>query len=150
MEHRKYNISDIIKKLSEYIDREEYPIIAEFAYQYPVPRQYIYEMEKNKDREDLTEEERSIYIRLSDTIKKLHDKAEVYLLKKEPNQAKAIFVLKQPAYGYTDRQEVVNDTQINIAFSIPRPALDQGETIPTVDITPKLGKKTAKSKGKKP
>lgn len=138
MMHRKYDVDKLIKNLHDYIDKIEYPVLAEFAYKHRIPRQYIYEIAKNKDRDDVTEEERDAYQALSDAIKRLHDKAEAYLLKTEPCYSKAIFVLKQPAFGYTDRQDIATDTQITVNFNIPRPS---ASPLPTVDITPKLGGK---------
>lgn len=84
-------LKKLIAKIEAYIESEEIPIVAEFAYKNNIGRQALYEHKE-----------------LSDTIKKLIAKKEANLEKMGLvgviNPTMAIFSLKQ--LGWRDKQEV--------------------------------------------
>lgn len=100
---RKYDINDVIEKFEEYIKKEEEPLVQEFALNYGISRPRLYELaEENKE--------------LSDTIKKAIEKQEVFLLKGatrgQLNPTFCIFRLKQPCFGYNDKQEIEHNGKL--------------------------------------
>jgi hypothetical protein len=93
----KFKVDDIIEALNRYIDDTEDPLIKEFCLQYGISSVHFYKLAKSNDE-------------LSKTIKRATDKQEVYLVRVATDAVKsptgAIFRLKQPVHGYTDRQDV--------------------------------------------
>jgi hypothetical protein len=89
------NRKEIAAMLEAYTDSKDIPVLAEFAYQNNIRRDYLYEMAK--DDEDL-----------SNAIKRCAEKKEAQLeiksLKGEINPTQAIFSLKQ--LGWTDKQGI--------------------------------------------
>ena len=85
------DIEDIKIKLQEYIDTEDLPILAEFAYTNDIPRQTFYD-----------------YKEFSTLVKKLFDKKESQLEKLGAfnmiNNTMAVFSLKQ--LGWRDKQDI--------------------------------------------
>lgn len=96
-EYTPERIEQILINLDLYIANTDIPIVAEFAYQNRIPRQYLYEIEE-----------------LTDTIKRLIDKKEANLermgLENKINQTMAIFSLKQ--LGWKDKKEIEHSGQI--------------------------------------
>ena len=94
-------IVDIKERLSKYIESEQIPIIAEFAYKNDIPRQTFYDYEE-----------------FSTLLKKLMDKKESQLeklsLTGDVNTTMAIFSLKQ--LGWTDKQEMKVDGGVQIVY----------------------------------
>jgi predicted CopG family antitoxin len=84
-------ISEALSALKKYIEETEIPIIAEFAFNYNIRRQLLYELPE-----------------FSDTIKALIEKKEANLergaLTGKINVTMAIFSLKQN--GWRDKQEI--------------------------------------------
>lgn len=95
MKPKVINEDDLIDALEKYIEAESIPIIAEFAYKYPINRTYLYKLAENNNT-------------LRDTIKNLIDKKESALEKKglnnEINSTMAIFSLKQ--LDWTDTKNI--------------------------------------------
>lgn len=95
--YTKQRIKEILINLEIYIANTCIPIIAEFAYQNEIPRQYLYEIKE-----------------LSDTIKRLIDKKEANLerlaLDNKINHVMAIFSLKQ--LGWKDKSEVDHNVKV--------------------------------------
>ena len=95
----KPQVEQIKKLLCEYIEKEDIPIIAEFAYKHDVPRNTLYD-----------------YPEFSTLIKKMIDKKESALEKKalkgDVNSTMAIFSLKQ--LGWRDKQEMEHSGQVGI------------------------------------
>ena len=94
-------IVDIKERLSKYIESEQIPIIAEFAYKNDIPRQTFYDYEE-----------------FSTLLKKLMDKKESQLeklsLTGDVNTTMAIFSLKQ--LGWTDKQEMQLNGGVQIVY----------------------------------
>jgi hypothetical protein len=94
---RKYNVDDIIEKMDKYIRQNDEPLIQEFILDYGISKAHLYELEKESEG-------------LSDAIKKCIQKQEVYLLRnasvKAIDPVFTMFRLKQPCFGYKDKQEV--------------------------------------------
>lgn len=90
IEYTQEKIQEIVKKLNEYIENTDIPIIAEFAYKNDIRKATLYEIPE-----------------LSYCIKKLIEKKEAQLEKgalyNKVNQTMAIFSLKQ--IGWTDKTE---------------------------------------------
>jgi hypothetical protein len=100
---KKYDPIDIAKRLDNYIKEEDNPILPGFCIQQGNPcKDTLYELAKN-----CTE--------LSDSIKRAVDKQEAFYEKGaangEVNPTFAIFKLKQPQHGWTDKQQI--DTNVN-------------------------------------
>lgn len=99
---KQFNIDDIIEKLNIYIDETEEPFIQEFCLNYNISRVHFYELSKSSSE-------------LSNTIKKCLLKQELYIVKNASknkiNPAFSMFRLKQPCFGYTDKQEVVSQNE---------------------------------------
>ena len=96
-EYTKERIEEILISLDTYIAQTDIPIVAEFAYQYEVRRQALYEYEE-----------------FSDTLKRLIDKKEAQLerkaLDREIDHTMAIFSLKQ--LGWRDKKEIEHSGEI--------------------------------------
>ncbi len=105
-----YDVNDIVEKLNTYIKEHEEPMITEFCLEYDISRQYLYEL---KDKELNNNNSK-----LADTIKKAIEKEEMFLVKnaerQKINPVFAMFRLKQPTFGYKDKQEIEsNNTNTN-------------------------------------
>jgi hypothetical protein len=116
---RKHNIDEIIEKLNDYINTTEIPVIAEFAYQNNIRRDYLYELAKTNDE-------------LTNAIKRIIEKKEAQLeiksLKGEINSTQAIFSLKQ--LGWKDKQEIeTKNTHINGNDDIPRMTFEEKKAL---------------------
>ena len=94
----KVNIEDLINDVDDYLKHANPPIVAKYAHQHGITRQYLYELAK-KDED------------LSDAIKRISEAKEAMLeekaLKGQYNASMAIFSLKQ--LGWRDKQEEKND-----------------------------------------
>ena len=84
---------ELARLLKEYIEWEDMPILAEFAYKNGVPKSSLYDIDE-----------------LSDLMEKCRNKKEAYLetnaLKGKINPSMAIFSLKQ--LGWTDKVDTKN------------------------------------------
>jgi len=105
----KFKVEDIIIALNKYINEIEQPFIQEFALNYDISREHLYELSrKNKD--------------LSDTIKKAIEKQELYMLKnaseRKIDPTFTIFRLKQPCFGYKDKHELDQNINQDIKIKI--------------------------------
>lgn len=107
---KKFDINDIIEKLEQYIADNEEPMILEFCVNYGINRSYLYELSEKEANNNND-------YRLTDTIKRAIQKEECFLVKnaerQKINPVFAMFRLKQPAFGYKDKQEV-ESTNVNI------------------------------------
>lgn len=104
----KYDRDSIISALNDYIDNTDDPMLQEFCSQSSsMPcRDTIYEWAKENKF-------------LSDTLKRLQTKQECFLARaKDINPVMAIFRLKQPQHGYTDKQEVKHDVNSTIVVKV--------------------------------
>lgn len=102
------DVEDMTEKLDEYIENTANPLIEEFLLSYKCSKARFYEL--SKDNEEL-----------ADTIKRAIAKQEVYLQKQAFITPGAIgfinFKLKQPAFGWTDKQEITNNLTFQTDFS---------------------------------
>lgn len=106
---KKHDENKIIEKMLDYIAKTDEPMIQEFCLNNDINRQYLYDMaSNNKD--------------LNDTIKKLMEKQEMYLIKNAEtgkiNPTFAIFRLKQKPFCWTDKQELEtkNETKLTVTL----------------------------------
>jgi hypothetical protein len=94
-------LMELCEKLNKYIDDEDIPILAEFAYQNNVHRQRLYE-----------------YPELADTIKRCIEKKEANLekfgLTGEINTTMAIFSLKQLGWNDGRSINIINNSEKTI------------------------------------
>lgn len=92
-----YDPEEVADKLLAYIDETEDPMVEEFCFLNPYSKDTVYRLEKK-------------CVRLSDAIKKLHAKQMIRTIrlaeKGKINPTWAIFKMKQPCYGMTDKQEM--------------------------------------------
>lgn len=87
-------LNTIYNDLSEYIESNEDPTLAGFVSVYSIDGKFV-NSEYLSDRKEFSElSKRSI------------KKQEAFLLRQYKNPAMAIFRLKQPQHGYTDKREV--------------------------------------------
>lgn len=104
----KYDPLEIAKKLDDYIDSNKNPIIAKFCIEPGNPcKDTVYELAKTCEE-------------LSYSIKRAVDKQEAYVeegaMNGTVNPTFAIFKLKQPQHGWTDKQQI--DSNISGALEI--------------------------------
>ena len=101
-----YNADELAKKLDEYIDNTDDPIIEEFC------------MINRMSRDTLHRHSQESVV-LSDTIKRCHAKQIIRTQRLaesgDINTTFAIFKLKQKCYGWTDKQEV---EQVNLNYDM--------------------------------
>lgn len=100
----KVKINDILAAVDPYLEEADPPIVAEFAHQQGITRQYLYELAaRQKSKGDG---------RLSDAIKRLSESKEIALergaLSGRYSPSVAIFSLKQ--LGWSDKPPVVPET----------------------------------------
>ena len=104
---RTHDVKQITSNLQEYINTHDDPTIQGFCIEQDLSKDYLYQL---ADRE----EEDSI--NLSRTIKKAIAKQEQYLISLATpgriNPAFAMFRLKQPCHGWTDKQELQVDAKV--------------------------------------
>ena len=104
-----YDVKDIIEKLNTYIDETEEPMVIEFTLNYRIGKTQFYELAKNNEE-------------LSNSIKRLTQKEEMFLLKnaerQKINPVFAMFRLKQPAFGYKDNTEVETSGETTVTNKI--------------------------------
>lgn len=106
-----YKAEEVAKDLEKYIKETEDPMIEEFCLPKDRPgKDTLYRLEKECTK-------------LSDAIKSCHAKQQVRTVRNveagKMNPTWAIFKMKQPCYGWTDKQEIehsgeVTNKQINI------------------------------------
>lgn len=103
----KYDPIVLAEQLDVYIDSTDDPQLAEFCLPRNMPcRDTINELSKNCKE-------------LSDSLKRMYSKQEVYLSRcgnGELHSTMCIFRLKQPVHGYTDKQQI--DQNISGALEI--------------------------------
>lgn len=103
----KYKL-ELLKKLVEYIETEDYPTVPDFCRKNKISKQRIYEFasDKSLNKDDLGKEPLGKYF--SDAIQKMVNNQEAFIEDNAINNkiplAFAIFKLKQ--LGWTDRQQV--------------------------------------------
>ena len=93
-------IADLVKKFIEYIDINDNPIIKEFCYLNDILVDALYDNEE-----------------FSHLLKKSMYKKEAFLeaggLTNQINTGMAIFTLKQPAHGWSDKQQIEHGGKID-------------------------------------
>ena len=101
-----YDKQIIKDRLVSYINNTPDPNLLEFCSDFNNPhRDTIYEWSTDKEID-------KIY-KFSDILKRLHDKQEMFLIRANGvNPVMAIFRLKQPSFGYKDKQEVALDANV--------------------------------------
>lgn len=94
---KQYNVDDIVKAFDEYITANDEPLVQEFALNYGISRTHLYELSNSNSN-------------LSDIINKCLVKQEIYLVRNAStnkiNPVFTMFRLKQPSFGYKDKQEI--------------------------------------------
>ena len=103
---RQYTAQEMIEDLREYISKTDDPMIEEFLLGVPYCKDTLHR-HKAESKE------------LSDTIKEIHNRQQVRTVRKveqgEMPVAWAIFKMKQPVYGWTDKQvieQTIKDTTV--------------------------------------
>lgn len=108
-----YNVDDIVIAFNKYIDETEDSLVQEFAYNYGINRDTLYELAKDS-------------IKLSDTMSRAIQKQEIYLLK-QGTKVKTLdsnivrLRLIQPCHNFQDKQTISADITARPALS---PALE--------------------------
>lgn len=117
----KWDESEIIAKLEGYIDNNEYVTVKDFCVKHKISSKMFNEI-AGKCKE------------LKDLVQFIHDKREVWLENNALNgnirDTFAIFALKQPTLGWTDKQQIEQtvDSSVNIIFdTAPMRKLESGE-----------------------
>lgn len=87
-------LQTIYNDFSEYIEKTEDPTIVGFCSSYEIDNKYVHK--------DFISERKEYSV----LVKKAIGKQEDYLLHQFKNPTLAIFRLKQPQHGYTDKREV--------------------------------------------
>ena len=125
---------EVWKAFQKYVDEEDYPTVVDFCAN-----------NKVADKYDVTRDNLNDWPQFSTLRKKAIQKQEAFteeqVLKGKLNPTWAIFKLKQPAFGWTDKQQVEHsgDMTINQTFN---PAIkDEFEQFlkakDVIDVTPK-------------
>ena len=96
--HKKYNLQTVADKLEAYIQSTDNPSVAEFCSNFSNPvKDTLYNYAKE-------------YKPISDSLKRINAIQEARTIRMleagELNPIYGIFKLKQPAYGWTDKQQV--------------------------------------------
>ena len=93
----KFNPDDVAKAMNDYTDSCNDPLIKEFCLEYGISDERVRQLAENNTA-------------LFGAIKRLLAKQEIHLVRdgaaNRINPTMAIFRLKQPVFGYTDKQEV--------------------------------------------
>ena len=105
----------IISELEVYIDREEYPSVSKFCTLQKLNKQRLYEWVKD---------DKGLGEYLKELIERVHQKQEAYIeeyamLGKIPPSF-AIFKLKQPCIGWTDKTDVGLSGGMKISIGLPQ------------------------------
>lgn len=116
---RTIDVNDLIEKLNAYIDETEEPMITEFCLKYGISKSRLYELKAE-------------YQELTDSIKKAISKEEQFLVqnaeRNKINPIFAIFRLKQPCFGWKDKQEIETTGEV-INFNLDKFSSDDLEKI---------------------
>jgi hypothetical protein len=101
----KYKIDNMVKIIRTYTDSAELPLMQEVCTINNWSRSRVHQLSQtNKE--------------LLDAIKRMYDKDEITLIRKglegKYAPAMAIFLLKQPIHGFTDKQVVENNQSIQM------------------------------------
>ena len=106
-----YDKQIVKDRLVDYYINTPDPSLLEFCLDLDSPtRETLYEWSKDKDID-------GVY-GFSDILKKIHDKQELFLTRaKDINPIMAIFRLKQPSFGYKDKQDI--DVSTTVSYQIP-------------------------------
>lgn len=104
----KYNAEVLAEQLNAYIDSCDDPLLQEFCMPKDAPsRDTLHRLSKDSQL-------------LSDAIKRCMDKQELTIIRKamsgDANSTFAIFRLKQPQHGWTDKQQI--DQNVSGALEI--------------------------------
>lgn len=90
---RKYDRKQLLTEFSQYIEDNDIPILAEFAYQHDLDKQILYEWEE-------------FFYLVKRCVQKKETALERLALKQRVNVTMAIFSLKQ--LGWSDKQETTH------------------------------------------
>ena len=101
-----YDKQVIKDRLIDYFNNTPDPNLLEFCSDLNNPhRDTLYEWSNDKDID-------KIY-KFSDILKRIHDKQEMFLIRANGiNPVMAIFRLKQPSFGYKDKQDIAIDANV--------------------------------------
>jgi len=106
---KKFDADKLADQLIKYTNLSDDPMVQEFCYENDVTKDTVYRLAKENSR-------------LSDSIKRLHNKQEIRTIRKaesgDINNTFAIFKLKQPCYGWTDKQEVNHSGGVTVKTEI--------------------------------
>lgn len=101
---------EVWRAFEKYVDEEEYPTVTGFCANHKIAVKYGLISQNLKD-----------WPQFSSLIKKANDKQAIYTeeqtIRGKMNPTWAIFKLKQPAFGWTDKQEVEHSGKLSIESS---------------------------------
>ena len=113
----------ILKELEEYVEKEEYPAVSKFCTAQGLAKQRLFEWAKD---EKLNSEGKNNYPLgeyFSELIQRIHDKQEAFIEEHTMNgnipPSFAIFKLKQPCIGWTDKTDVGLMGGMKISIGLP-------------------------------
>ena len=113
----------LLKALEKYIDSEEYPTMPKFCVLHGISKQRVYEWAKDKS---LNSEGRECYPLgeyFAELIKRMNDKQESFIeehaVQGHITPSFAIFKLKQPGIGWTDKTDLGVTGDMKIAIGLP-------------------------------
>ena len=101
-----FNKQEVLDRLNSYIDSIPDPMLQEFCIDRDNPTRETINTWINDDKDKYSN-------LFSDAVKRLLAKQEIFLTRaKDINPVMAIFRLKQPVFGYRDKQDVAIDATV--------------------------------------
>ena len=114
----------ILKELEEYIKREEYPSVSKFCTVHGIAKQRLYEWAKDEKLNSEGKKSYPLGEYFTELIKLIHDKQEGFIeehaMQGHIPPSFAIFKLKQPCIGWTDKTDVGLSGGMKISIGLPQ------------------------------
>jgi hypothetical protein len=121
----------LLKELENYIAAQEYPTMPKFCVDHGISKQRVYEWARD---EKLNSEGRKSYPLgeyFTDLIKRMNDKQESFIeehaMLGNITPSFAIFKLKQPGIGWTDKSDLGVAGDMKISIGLPPDFIKHGD-----------------------
>ena len=113
----------LLKALERYIEAEEYPTMPKFCVANGIAKQRVYEWARDEKLNSEGREGCPLGEYFSDLIKRMNDKQEAFIeehaVQGHITPSFAIFKLKQPGIGWSDKSDLGVSGDMSISIGLP-------------------------------
>ena len=113
----------LLKALERYIEAEEYPTMPKFCVAHSIAKQRVYEWARDEKLNSEGREGCPLGEYFADLIKRMNDKQEAFIeehaVQGHITPSFAIFKLKQPGIGWSDKSDLGLSGDMSISIGLP-------------------------------